>query len=66
MKSLEAKTPGNNRVDQPLPPNSQSQLGCASCNERKALEYGANSDDGIVACPQCGAPLFYCDLGGQG
>lgn len=39
---------------------------CESCNDGGALVYGTRTDDGIVMCAQCGAPLFYCDLGGQG
>lgn len=66
MKSLDSDTPRNAQVVQPLFPKSQSSLGCAACFEGKASVFGANSNDGIVSCAQCGAPRFYCDLGGQG
>ena len=39
---------------------------CASCNGgARDLIFG-DDPDGFVLCRACRAPLFYCDLGGQG
>ena len=39
---------------------------CAACDSGVCdLVYG-DDPDGFVLCRECSAPLFYCDLGGQG
>ena len=40
---------------------------CPACASGIGLRiYGTDSSDGLVVCATCGAPLFYCDIGGQG
>jgi hypothetical protein len=61
MKSSSTSAARKNPVEEPLACPT-----CPSCDEGRALVYGTHADDGIVRCAQCAAPLFYCDLGGQG
>ena len=50
----------------PEGPTSPSPV-CQSCEEStRRVSYLTNRDDGMVLCLECGGPVFYCDLGGQG
>lgn len=50
-----------NRVVRPFEPPV-----CASCDSDKSGLVFGNDPDGFVLCRECLAPLFYCDVGGQG
>ncbi len=53
-------TAGDHRSSPPKP------AVCASCNGGARDVIFGDDPDGFVLCRECRAPLFYCDLGGQG
>jgi len=53
------------RLPAALVPLPSSKI-CASCARNKSLLVYGEDPDGFVLCRECRAPLFYCDIGGQG
>jgi hypothetical protein len=39
---------------------------CATCDSGVEDAVFGTDPDGFVVCRECGAPLFYCDVGGEG
>ena len=39
---------------------------CEACDDGSSTHIFGKDPDGFVLCGECHAPLFYCDLGGQG
>lgn len=39
---------------------------CVTCDSGVVDAVFGMDPDGFVLCRECGAPLFYCDVGGEG